>query len=279
VGKFKPPVGLERLQADDDTSFIERAYPTLLVPSRDIGYQLSGDIVKHRASYQVGVFNGVPDNGLSDVSPSSHRDYAGRLFLTPFLPDSKSPLSGLGVGIGVSTGSVDGIALPAYKTFGQNSFFTFASGVTSAGHRTRLTPQAYYYLGPFGFLAEYALAEEGFQKGAVRHEIAFRAWQASVSYVLTGEKKSFTMPVPRNHKWGAVELALRVSDFNAEHAIYNYGFVNSTTTPRRAHEWIGGVNWYLNRMLRISLDYGNTNFGGGNRSSERAILQRFQIYF
>ena len=24
VGKFKPPVGLERLQSDDDTSFIER---------------------------------------------------------------------------------------------------------------------------------------------------------------------------------------------------------------------------------------------------------------
>jgi len=38
VGKFKPPVGLERLQSDDDTSFIERGLPTLLVPSRDIGY-------------------------------------------------------------------------------------------------------------------------------------------------------------------------------------------------------------------------------------------------
>ena len=35
VGKFKPPVGLERLQSDDDTSFIERGLPTLLVPSRD----------------------------------------------------------------------------------------------------------------------------------------------------------------------------------------------------------------------------------------------------
>jgi phosphate-selective porin OprO/OprP len=40
VGKFKPPVGLERLQSDDDTSFVERGLPTLLVPSRDIGFQL-----------------------------------------------------------------------------------------------------------------------------------------------------------------------------------------------------------------------------------------------
>jgi phosphate-selective porin len=46
------------------------------------------------------------------------------------------------------------------------------------------------------------------------------------------------------------------------------------------------VNWYLNRMLRISLDYGNTNFGGGataanggNRPSERVLLNRFQVNF
>ena len=51
-------------------------------PSRDIGYQISGDIVKRRAGYAVGVFNGVPDNGLSDASASDHRDYAGRVFLT-----------------------------------------------------------------------------------------------------------------------------------------------------------------------------------------------------
>ena len=292
VGKFKPPVGLERLQSDDDTNFIERGYPTLLVPSRDIGYQFSGDIIKRRVAYQVGVFNGVPDNGLSDASPSTHRDYAGRVFLTPFLPNAKSPLSGLGFGIGATSGTVDGIALPAYKSFGQNTFFTFASGVTSAGHRRRLAPQAYYYLGPLGVLAEYTLSEEGFQKGTVRRDIAFRAWQVQAAYILTGEKKGFTSPNPKkpfdpkNHTWGAVELALRVSDFEAEKGIFNYGFASVTSTPRHAHEWVGGVNWYLNRMLRVSFDYGNTNYGGGataaqggNRPSERTVLQRFQINF
>ena len=127
VGKFKPPVGLERLQSDDNTSFIERGLPTL-VPSRDIGYQVSGDIVKRRLSYAVGVFNSVPDNSLTDASASDHRDYAARNFLTPFLPESDSPLSGLGIGIAATSGNVDGLALPAYKTLGQNTFFTFASG-------------------------------------------------------------------------------------------------------------------------------------------------------
>jgi phosphate-selective porin OprO and OprP len=50
VGKFKPPVGLERLQNDDDTNFIERGLPTNLGPQRDIGYQLSANLFKQRAT-------------------------------------------------------------------------------------------------------------------------------------------------------------------------------------------------------------------------------------
>jgi phosphate-selective porin OprO and OprP len=292
VGKFKPPVGLERLQSDDNTTFVERGLPTLLVPSRDIGYQLSGDIVKNRVNYAVGVFNGVADNSLSDASVSDHRDYAARIFLTPFLSETKNPLSGLGVGIGATGGSVDALPLPAYKTFGQNTFVTFASGVTSAGHRTRLAPQAYYYLGPFGLLTEYTLSEEGFQKGTVRRDIALRSWQVAASYILTGEKKVFDTIVPKkafdpkNHGWGAFELAVRVSDFNIEQGIYNYGFATAAASPRRSHEWVGGGSWYLNRMLRVEAFYGNTNFlggataaAGGNRPSERVFINRFQVNF
>jgi phosphate-selective porin len=49
---------------------------------------------------------------------------------------------------------------------------------------------------------------------------------------------------------------------------------------------VGGVNWYLNRLFRTSLDYGHTNFGGGataaaggNRPSEKVIVLRFQVNF
>lgn len=289
VGKFKPPVGLERLQSDDDTSFVERGLPTLLTPSRDIGYQISGNLFKRRVYYAAGVFNGVPDNGLSDTAASSHRDYAGRLFLTPFPRGGESPLGGLGFGIGASRGSVDKIALPSYKTFGQNAFLIFAPGVTPAGRRTRWAPQANYYVGPFGLLAEYMLAEQGFQKGALRRGIAFRAWQVQTTWILTGERKGFTSPTPRkifdpgNHGWGAWELALRAGEFSAERDLYDYGFADATKSSRRAREWVGGVNWYLNRLVRISADYGNTAFTNGavngNRPSEKTVLGRFQINF
>jgi phosphate-selective porin OprO/OprP len=127
AGKFKPGVGLERLQNDDDTSFVERGLPSILGPQRDIGFQLGANLFRNRVAYQVGVFDGVPDNSIgTDTAVSDHRDYAGRLFLTPFAPNENA-LSGLGVGLGVEGGNTDGEALPSYKTFGQESFFTFAS--------------------------------------------------------------------------------------------------------------------------------------------------------
>jgi phosphate-selective porin len=49
---------------------------------------------------------------------------------------------------------------------------------------------------------------------------------------------------------------------------------------------VGGVNWYLNRLFRITADYGNTNFGGGgalalggNKNEEKVVTVRFQINF
>lgn len=289
AGKFKPGVGLERLQSDDDTSLVERSYVTLLVPSRDLGFQVGGDLIRRRLNYAIGVFNGVPDNGLSDAAGSDHREYAARVFVTPFQPE-QNLLHGLGLGIAATAGSVDGIALPSYKSFGQNSFVTFASGVTSDGHRNRFSPQGYYYLGGFGLLAEYGVNHEDFQKGTVRHDVALRAWQATASYVLTGEHKGFGALAPRrkldprNHGWGAVEVAARTGQFSIDRGLYNYGFASQSTSARLAHEWVGGVNWYLNRMVRLSQDCGYTSFegggsGGGNRPSEKALITRLQINF
>src|SRR6202012_3030041 len=108
------------------------------------------------------------------------------------------------------------------------------------------------------------------QKGAFRTDMGFRAWNVEGSYILTGGKKSFagTTPKhnfdPKNHGWGAWEIAYGFGEFNAVPAFYTDGFGTPTTTPREAHERVGGVNWYLNRLFRFTADYGNTAFGGGN---------------
>ena len=61
AGKFKAPVGLEQLQADVNISFNERSLVTDLVPNRDLGFELHGDIAGGVLSYAAGIFNGVGD--------------------------------------------------------------------------------------------------------------------------------------------------------------------------------------------------------------------------
>src|SRR5690606_30320264 len=55
VGKFKGPLGLERLQSASDRIFAEGGYPTQLVPNRDIGVQISGSVGNGLLAYQAAV--------------------------------------------------------------------------------------------------------------------------------------------------------------------------------------------------------------------------------
>jgi phosphate-selective porin OprO/OprP len=105
AGKFKVPVGLERLQSASDIRFIERAFPTSLVPNRDLGVQITGDIAGGVVNYSLGYFNGVTDGASSDngtpadAETDTAGDWAARVFFQPFLNSDSFGLRGLGFGI------------------------------------------------------------------------------------------------------------------------------------------------------------------------------------
>src|SRR5712664_4071002 len=94
VGKFKEPVGLERLQSGANLLFVERGLPTQLVPNRDVGVQLHGQLFDGLLNCAAGVFNGVQDSasGDSDVGTDDHKDVAARLFAHPFKKTKIAPL-------------------------------------------------------------------------------------------------------------------------------------------------------------------------------------------
>src|SRR6185295_8771331 len=122
AGKFKVPVGLERLQSGSDILFVERGFPTNLVPNRDLGIQVHGDLATGTVNYQVGVFNGVPDGASADVDSDSGKDVAARLFFQPFV-NGVSAAKNFGFGLAASSGSPSGTVsspgLASYKTPGQ----------------------------------------------------------------------------------------------------------------------------------------------------------------
>jgi phosphate-selective porin OprO/OprP len=297
AGKFKPPVGLERLQSATDIVFAERGLPTNLVPSRDVGLQVGGDVSQGVFAYQIGVFNGVPDlaNGGDDLSNA--KDFAARVFAQPF---KVGPLRGLGLGVAGSTGfergSPTATGLPSYRTPGQQTVFRYNSSTTTPannvfanGKRTRLSPQGYYYTGPLGLLGEFVLSRnEVTGAGGVTAELEHTAWQAEGSFFLTGEKAGFRSPAPKKPfdlkegGFGAIELVARYGELSLDDASFPV-FANPASSARKAKAWGIGVNWHFTRAVKVAVNYERSTFEGGaatgDREPENALITRFQTSF
>jgi len=304
VGKFKPPVGLERLQSGANLLFAERGLPTQLVPNRDVGVQLHGQILDGVFGYQAGVFNGVQDaaSGDSDVGTDDHKDVAGRIFVQPFTKSAIRPLQGLGVGLAGTLGNQAG-TLPSYKTPGQQTFFSYVTGtgtnanVTADGEHWRLVPQAYYYWGPFGLFGEYAISSQKIRRDAGGAPALFetarnRAWQVGASWFVSGENNSFSPVKPEhpfsiaNHDWGALELAARYGELKADNDLFASPAFATSASAHTIQSWGLGLNWYLNRNIKLTLDYDQTDFKGGSTAprtvtaqDEKVIISRVQFSF
>lgn len=252
AGKQKSIVGLERLQGGGDIKFIERSYVTnAILPNRDLGVTVSGDLFGNKLNYGVGIVNGVADGGniSTGTEYNGEREYTARVFATPFI-DSDSALAGLGFGLGGTwtdytgernldfTGSSSADAtrngLPSYVTDGQQTFFRYGSAAVADGKRVRFSPHASYYNGPFGLITEYAQVNQDVSliSGAANTNTVIRAntnkklshdaWQVAVSYLITGEDASFKGVKPKQDfdldkgGWGAWELVARYSEINLD---------------------------------------------------------------
>ncbi len=316
AGKFKTPVGLEQLQEDVNTSFNERSLVTDLVPNRDVGLQLWGDIDGGVLSYAAGIFNGVGDSRNSSNSAFENDvEFAGRLFALPFKNTDLAALQNLGFGIAGSTEHDSGVAstglpsttggtLPGYTTDGQQQFFAYnpatgAGTVVAKGQHWRLSPQGSYYYGPFSLLGEYAISDQGVSKGAAKANLHNTAWEISGGWVLTGENASFAgvTPLhpfdPRGGQWGALQVVARYAELNIDHAAFPV-FSNPDTSASAAQAWSVGLNWYLNKNIRLNTSYSHTTFTGGGggtgaaaqtapsivtRQPESVLFTRIQLAF
>jgi phosphate-selective porin OprO/OprP len=312
VGKFKSFVSLERLQSASDIKLIERSYVSnALLPNRDLGIAVHGDILDNTVNYAFGLMNGVTDGGNISTGPqfSGRKELTGRLFATPFR-NRESGLRGLGIGAAATYTSVHGErnlnftnttpadatrnGLPNYLTEGQNVFFRYSGATVADGGRLRISPQAYYYLGPFGLLSEYAIVRQdvslstggpppggGLGTDTVITPNTFKslhhqAWHVTASYILTGEGASFQGVKPRHNfdfgnGWGAWEIVGRYSEMhldddtfkNPNSASFVGGFANLSESPKSARSWTVGLNWYLNQNVRAQVNYSETKFDGG----------------
>ncbi|TAK94999.1 MAG: porin [Verrucomicrobia bacterium] len=313
AGKFKQPVGLERLQSDNWTFFVERGFPSQLTADRDLGLMLHGDVGDGLLTYAAGVFNGIGDNrSAGGLILDDQKHFAGRVFVQPFLHGDVKALRGLGVGIGGSFGNAKTAAgLPAnggYLSDALQPWFSYLSGtgtnanVTAYGQQWRIAPQASWYFGPFGLIGEYTISSQELRRteGPTAaptvdlRSVKNTAWQVAAGWVLTGEDSSPKGVTPRRNfdprsgAWGAWELVARYGVLDVDDAVFAGArpFANPANSASKDTGWGVGLNWYLNRNLRASLDYFHDEFEGGKtgtnpvtKQNENALVSRIQLAF
>ena len=276
LGKFKSPIGLEQLQADVNLNFNERSLATDLVPNRDLGVQIWGDISGGLVSYAAGVFNGIGDaRNSSNADFDDKKAVEGRLFFQPFKKFDLPALQGFGFGLGGSYSQVGANAtgLPnggGFVTDGQQQFFAYTNGVVANGEHWRLSPQASYYYGPFGLLGEYAISNQRVSRGRFADRLQNTAWQISGQWILTGEDTSFNgvNPLhpfdPRAGQWGAWQVVGRYAKLDVDNDAFPL-FANPSASASSAAAWSVGLNWWLNRNVRILTSFSHTTFDGGGK--------------
>lgn len=276
AGKFKTPVGLEQLQSDPVAFFNERSVATNLTPNRDVGVQFHGDVLDKTLNYTVALLNGVPDAGNNTTGSAdfdSDKTVAVRLFATPFANDKESALNGLGVGFAGSVGDYATASgrTSGYRTDGQQTFFAYDSSVVANGQGFTWSPQAYFYGGPLGILAEYVGSTIEVQRGALPvREVKNHGYNLSFGYVLTGEDSTYRGVTPKTAfnptagTWGAFEIVARVAGVDIDDTVFAGTAAERLANPNTAATQLTtyglGLNWHLSRSVRTNFDLFRNEF-------------------
>jgi phosphate-selective porin OprO and OprP len=261
VGKFKVPFSLEQITGPTNLDLIYRSRIAAdLAPGRDIGVMVHGR--GRVVGYEAGVFQHDGENSKSDFNPGADTTVAGRFLVRP-LDIEDSELDALELGIAATVGDVpEGVnTLRGRSTWGDPFFFDAYVN----GRRLRLGAEAAWEPRNFSVKSEYIRTQDERQGQGILAEdlpeVVAQGWYVSGTWVVTGEDKSGGVE-PRRPLFGggigAIELAGRYermrmgSDAPGEPEETNPRAPNLLENGERI--WTFGVNWYLNRWMRIQLN-------------------------
>ena len=290
LGKFKTPLGLEILRPDPDLTFSERSLASDLLPIRDLGAQVDGSFFQNAVTYELGFLSGTADGTNANFEWRGTNEAVARAVFQPFAANARAALRQLGIGIALSNGHSRG-DLPCFKTIGQQTFFRYAPGTFADGQHKRASPQAYYYFGSFGLLAEYVISGQTVATDTARRYLSNRGWEVAGSFVLTGEKNSYDSIQPAHafepaaglQHMGAWEIAFRHSALDVDRSAFPV-YAAPADSARQAGESAVGLNWYVNRYAKVMADFEYTSFHMVTNTiprlcPERVLMTRLQFSF
>ncbi len=285
-GQFKVPFSLDQLVTANFIDFVERSVVDELAPAYDIGLSLNGALFDGIVGYEVGVFNGVPED---TVEIDNVKDVAGRAVLAPFKTGGNYWLKGLQIGGNFTWGDEGLIASAQGRTTARTSTrFAYFVAQPTRGSRTRVGGDLAWLIGPASIKFEWDQQTNdrdgcgivtGTGSGATcagggdLDAITAQGFYGTVTCILTGEDKVLNGPViPRRpfspiagrYGPGAWELALRYAQlkFSSDDPVDFFdgnptnGIPGGGRTAENGVEALtAGINWYLNQRVRYMFNF------------------------
>ncbi|WP_214096302.1 OprO/OprP family phosphate-selective porin [Candidatus Methylacidithermus pantelleriae] len=312
AGKFKSPLGLERLEDAEWRPFVDVGFPTELVPTRIVGIEAHGELVDKIVEWRLGAYNGAADFQVgSNIDFDTSREFAGRLLVHPLQPLQPRGLNDLALAFGFSHGTEKTANLlpSGYVTPAERIFFRYRSDAFADGDHTRFNPGGYLSAGPFFFLSEYVVSRQAVSRPSLplAEDVQNEAWGVQGVYTLTGEPFTYKDGLTPKHPfhpwtaeggWGAWQLVARYDELWIDPDAFQGGklsLADPDTNGRWAKAWRVGLNWYWDQNVKVMFQFAHTDFdrdvllgiptgtGTANASrktqTENAFLMRWQLRF
>jgi phosphate-selective porin OprO/OprP len=280
-GKFRLPFGRDTLTGMNRLDFVFRSrIGALIGPARDLGLMLHGPVWDRKFRYEFGVFRHDGENAFTGADrPTGERTIAGRIRSEPkrYLPLPKI-METLEIAAAFTRGNVpEGRnSLRGRTTYDKNYF----PRIDVNGNRTRLGAEFSWQPGPFSLQAEASQVRDQRLNQSFRQtdlpDVIGRGWYVFGTWLLTGEQKAGGVR-PRKPLtfdqlgWGAVEIAVR-NEFLRFGSMESAG--REIASPRAANllrssnrAWTFGLNWYVNRYVKIQGNFVRERIEDFNRSS------------
>jgi phosphate-selective porin OprO and OprP len=290
AGQFKIPMALEELTSSRFIDFQERSFVDFLVPAKERGAMIHGS-PWNGVYYGLALSNGTGKNNNETSAVQDSKDFIGRLALN-FAEMMGNKDMVLHVAGAYSNGTTAGGTAPigsGIRTEGRGlTFFTTAALPATDIDRTREAAELSLAWKQFKVQGEWI--NVNFQTPGLDNDIS--AEYAEVMWLITGEKYADayrggaygTIRPNRPFKkgaegWGAWEVGVRYSKFDAG------DFVPTAGQTNKADAMTVGLKWLPNTNTRVYLNYVQTNFdtpvtvSGGTTEDEKAITMRLGFYF
>jgi phosphate-selective porin OprO/OprP len=294
AGQFKMPFSLEELTSSRFIDFQERSLVNSLVPAKERGAMLHGS-PGTGLFYGVALSNGAGKNANEGSAIEDSKDVIARLGANAaeWLGNKDMVLHVAGA---YSTGTIPGGVSPVgsgVRTEGRGlTFFNTAvmGAATDDVDRERMGGELSLAWGPIKAQGEYVKSNFDWTAGGIGFDRDIKAYYAEAMWLITGEKYAdayrggaYAAIKPKNAfgsgGWGAWEIGVRYTDFDAEDFPASAGLTNKATA------YTVGVKWIPVTNVRFYLNYVKTDFdtpvavSGGTTDDEEAITLRAAVYF